>query len=115
MFIQENFRRATAELVVLHLLLEEDLYGYRIVQKIKESSDMLYTIPEGTLYPVMYRLISKGFISEFNCMVEKRMRKYYRLEESGRAYYQEILCDYITMTKGIFKILDLREEDNENE
>ncbi|MGI6744935.1 MAG: lineage-specific thermal regulator protein [Firmicutes bacterium ADurb.Bin300] len=106
MLIRENFRRASAELIVLHLLLEEDLYGYQIVQKIKISSKGLFTLPEGTLYPVMYRLTSKGLISEFHRMVNKRMRKYYHLEPDGLAYYETMLCEYKSITEGIANILN---------
>ena len=115
MLIQENFRRATAEIVVLHLLMEEDLYGYQLVKRIQENSDNLYSIPEGTLYPVMYRMISKGLVSEFNRMVNKRLRRYYHLEDSGRAYYAEALQEYQSMTRGILRILDGKEGNDQND
>ena len=115
MLIQENFRRATAEIVVLRLLMEEDLYGYQLVKRIRENSDSLYSIPEGTLYPVMYRLIAKGLVSEFNRMVNKRLRRYYHLEDSGRAYYAEALQEYQSMTQGILRILEGNGVDNQND
>ena len=115
MLIQENFRRATAELIILHLLLEEDLYGYQVVQKISDCSYGLYTLPEGTLYPIMYRLISKGLVCEYNRMINKRMRKYYHIEECGRSYYDTMLRDYKSITMGILKILNLEEEGDNND
>ena len=115
MLIQENFRRATAEIVVLHLLMEEDLYGYQLVKRIQENSDNLYSIPEGTLYPVMYRMISKGLVSEFNRMVNKRLRRYYHLEDSGRAYYVEALQEYQSMTRGILRILEGKGGNDQND
>jgi len=115
LLIQENFRRATAEIVVLHLLMEEDLYGYQLVKRIQENSDNLYSIPEGTLYPVMYRMISKGLVSEFNRMVNKRLRRYYHLEDSGRAYYVEALQEYQSMTRGILRILEGKGGNDQND
>lgn len=112
LLIQENFRRATAELVILHLLLEEDLYGYQLIQKIKSSSKGLFTLPEGTLYPVMYRLSSKGLISEYNRMVNKRMRKYYHIEPEGLAYYKVMLDGYRSVTEGMSNILNSEAGDN---
>lgn len=105
MLIQKNLRRATAELIILHLLLEEDLYGYQIVQKIKELSKDLYTLPEGTLYPIMYRLAKKGLVCEYSRMINKRMRKYYHIEQSGRSYYEEMLREYELISEGIYRIL----------
>ena len=115
MLIQENFRRATAELVILHLLLEEDLYGYQIAKKIGECSNGMYTLPEGTMYPIMYRLISKGLVCEFNRMVNKRMRKYYHLEASGRDYYETMLDEYKAVSQGVIKILNLKEADSDGQ
>lgn len=104
---QDNLKRGTAELLVLHLLSKEDLYGYQIAQSLGEKSEGVYTILEGSLYPVLYRLEDAGYISEYTKLVGKRRtRKYYRLEESGKAYYEKLLNDYIAVIHGIDKILD---------
>lgn len=104
---QDNLKRGTAELLVLHLLSKEDLYGYQIAQSLGEKSEGVYTILEGSLYPVLYRLEDAGYISEYTKLVGKRRtRKYYRLEESGKAYYEKLLNDYIVVIHGIDKILD---------
>ncbi len=106
MHLQENLRRATGELVILKLLLEEDLYGYQLIKRIKERSEGLYTLPEATLYPVIKRLASNGYISENILMVENRQRKYYRIGSEGRAYYDARLQEYDKIAQGIRMILN---------
>lgn len=104
---QDNFKRGTAEVLVLYLLSKEDLYGYQITQSFAEKSDGVYTMLEGSLYPVLYRLAEAGYISEYTKQVGKRRtRKYYHLEESGKIYFSEILNEYLSITKSIDKILD---------
>lgn len=94
-------------MLVLHLLNKEELYGYQIVQAIEEKSEGTYTMLEGSLYPILYRLADAGYISEYTKLVGKRRtRKYYRLEDAGKQYYKKILADYLTITDGIDKILD---------
>lgn len=94
-------------MLVLYLLSKEDLYGYQITNAFAQKSDGVYTMLEGSLYPILYRLSDAGYISEYTKQVGKRrMRKYYHLEESGKAYYQEILSDYIAIIESIDKILD---------
>lgn len=94
-------------MLVLYLLSKEDLYGYQIVQAIEEKSNGVYTMLEGSLYPILYRLSDAGYISEYTKLVGKRRtRKYYRLEERGRKYYEEILADYVAIIDSIGKILD---------
>lgn len=112
---QDNFKRGTAELLVLYLLSKEDLYGYQITQALEEKSDGVYTMLEGSLYPVLYRLSDAGYISEYTKLVGKRRtRKYYHLEEAGREYYVRILSEYLEIIESIDKILD-RNEGGSNE
>lgn len=108
----DNFKRGTAEMLVLYLLSKEDLYGYQITQAFAEKSNGVYTMLEGSLYPILYRLTEAGYISDYTQQVGKRRtRRYYHLEDAGRAYYREILADYDSVTGSINKILDRSEED----
>ena len=110
---QDNFKRGTAELLVLHLLQKEDLYGYQITHAFEEKSNGAYTMLEGSLYPILYRLTELGYITDYTRLVGKRRtRRYYHIEESGRVYYKEILNDYLTIINSIDKILDRGTDSN---
>ena len=103
---QDNFKRGTAELLVLHLLMKEDLYGYQITQAFDEKSDGVYTVLEGSLYPILYKLCEAGYITDYVVPAgKKRTRRYYHIEEKGRAYYAEMLGEYLDITEAIRKIL----------
>ncbi|MDE5974850.1 MAG: PadR family transcriptional regulator [Eubacterium sp.] len=109
----DNFKRGTAEMLVLYLLSKEDLYGYQITQAFSEKSDGVYTMLEGSLYPILYRLTEAGYITDYTKQVGKRRtRRYYHLEDAGREYYKEILADYDSVTDSINKILDRIGDDN---
>ena len=109
---QDNFKRGTAEMLVLHLLMKEDLYGYQITNAFEEKSNGVYTMLEGSLYPILYRLTEEGCITDYTKLVGKRrMRRYYHLEDKGRERYQEILAEYDAIINSINRILD-RGDDN---
>lgn len=108
----DNFRRGTVELAVLCVLLTGEKYGYQIVQEISERSGGLFSIPLGTLYPVLYRFSESGYISDRDEIVGKRLRKYYKLTESGKSYYDSLLEEYRNMTSGIDKITGGITDDN---
>ena len=111
---QENFKRGTAELLVLHLLQEEDLYGYQIIRCFEEKSGGGYSMLESSLYPILYKLTQAGFITDYVKQVGvRRTRRYYHLEEAGREYYKEILNDYLTIQRSVNLILDLEIINNE--
>lgn len=106
MAFKENIKKGTNELLILSLLSQEDMYGYQISRTILERSDNVYTVTEGSLYPILYRLSQAGYISERVELVKRRSRVYYHLEESGRLYYQQCLDEYIALNKSISKILE---------
>lgn len=106
----DNFKRGTVELVVLSVLSSGDMYGYEIVKSVSEKSGGLFTLPLGTLYPVFYRFAENGYISDYDKVVNKRLRKYYHLEEKGKQYYLELLEEYHRVSEGVSLLLKAVEE-----
>lgn len=105
MGISENLKKGTSELLILFLLSKEDMYGYQIAQELKIRSDGRFVMPEGSLYPTLYRLIEKGVISDRMEIVGKRLRKYYHLEPAGNDYLKTIQEEYEKISEGIQYIL----------
>lgn len=81
---KNSFRRGVMTLVILALLEKEDMYGYQLVQETLQRSGGRIATQEGSLYPVLYKLLDQGLISDKKVQVGKRMtRIYYHLEPSG--------------------------------
>lgn len=66
---KSNFRRGSVELLILHLLSQQDYYGYEISTLIREQTDGYLNIPVGSLYPALYKLIDAGYISDYKKQV----------------------------------------------
>ena len=62
---KSNFRRGSVELLILHLLSQQDYYGYEISTLIREQTNGYLNIPVGSLYPALYKLIDAGYISDY--------------------------------------------------
>lgn len=108
---QENFKRGCAEILTLYLLSKEDLYGYQITQLFNEKSGGRFTMLEGTLYLILYRLVDAGYLTAYPKLVGKRRtRKYYHLEPAGKEYLDSVLHEYDEVAKGFNLILDRYEE-----
>lgn len=103
---QDNFKKGSVELLLLFLLQEGDMYGYQLSQLIKERSGELLSVPEGSMYPALYRLSEKGCISDYKKQVGKRLtRVYYHLEPEGKVYLKELLNNYYKTNQGIQQLL----------
>lgn len=103
---QNSFRRGVMSLVILGLLKKEDMYGYQLVQETERMSGGRITTQEGSLYPVLYKLVDQGLISDKKVLVGKRMtRVYYHLEPAGEQRLNELIREYEEITQGVFLIV----------
>lgn len=103
---QNNFRRGVMSLVILSLLKREDMYGYQLVQETIHSSGGRIVTQEGSLYPVLYKLLDQGLISDRKVQVGKRMtRVYYHLEPAGEERLAQLIEEYKQMTQGVYLII----------
>lgn len=96
----------TLDMLVLSILKQGDFYGYEISDKMEEVSDGVVTIREGTLYPILYALLKKQFITGTEAVVNRKVRVYYHIEEAGIAYLEEKASKFRYNMGGVFKILD---------
>ena len=110
---QNSFRRGVMSLVILGLLRREDMYGYQLVQETQRVSGGRITTQEGSLYPVLYKLVDQGLISDRRVQVGKRMtRVYYHLEPAGAERFGQLLREYEEITQGIRLIAEGGEADD---
>lgn len=110
---QDAFKRGSAELVVLHLLRRDDMYGYQIVQELSKRSGGRYRLLEGSLSMLLMRMEEAGFVVGRTELVGKRRtRRYYTLTDAGRTRHTQLLQDYRETIRGIQMILD---EENETD
>jgi len=78
--------RGTLDLLVLKTLGGEPMHGWGITQCIRERSQGLLDVNQGSLYPALQRLEGKGLVvSEWGTTENNRRARYYRLTDSGRA------------------------------
>ena len=78
----------TLDLLILKTLLLEPLHGWGISKRIRQLSDDVLTIGQGSLYPALYRLEERGWITaEWGTSPEGRRAKFYTLTAEGRRQF----------------------------
>jgi PadR family transcriptional regulator, regulatory protein PadR len=78
-----NFMNGVPELLILRLLQEEEMYGYEIVQAIRNRTDTVIAIGEGVVYPVLHGLEKDGALRSRRKTVNGRSRIYYSVTAAG--------------------------------
>jgi len=95
MIYSSELIKGTLKTIVLKLLAENSrMYGYEITQKVKELTRESIQITEGALYPTLHALEQEGLLTTETAYIEKRMRKYYSLTESGQATSQQKVNEF---------------------
>ncbi|ALU75988.1 PadR family transcriptional regulator [Tenacibaculum finnmarkense] len=80
----QKLYKGSLQTIILKLLAQnEKMYGYEITQKVKELTKGELKITEGALYPALHKLEAEGLLDVEVAKVGNRLRKYYKLTQSG--------------------------------
>ncbi len=75
----------TPDLLSLKSLQHEPMHGFGISVRIRQMSDEVLQVEQGSLYPALYRLEDKGWIkAEWGVSENNRRARFYELTASGR-------------------------------
>ena len=98
--------RGTLDVLILKALVWGSLHGYAITSLIRRQTDEALLVEEGTLYPALWRLESKGLVeSEWGLSENNRKAKYYRLTAAGRRRLQEETKTWDAYAEAVGKLL----------
>lgn len=89
MKFDKSLLSGSTRLLVLSLLAEEDCYGYQLIRKLEERSQKVFSLQEGTLYPVLHKLEGDGAVRAYEKEEGGRKRRYYTLTDRGRKQLTE--------------------------
>lgn len=110
----ERFKKGTMEMLLLKLLSQKDMYGYEIAQLFKELSDDVIHISVGNMYPMLYKLDEKGWITSYKRSAGKRLERiYYHLTEQGQKELGQMIEDYQRLASATQTILNYTYNESE--
>ena len=80
-----ELQQGTLDLLILKTLTQGPLHGWGIASHIRQSSNDVLRVGQGSLYPALYRLEDRELIAaEWGISSEGRRAKFYRITASGR-------------------------------
>src|SRR5262249_37906656 len=100
-----QLRKGCLELAILAALWDGKLYGLEILRRLESDSDLV--ISEGTVYPLLSRLKSLGFLkSEWVESDAGHPRKYYSLTPAGKQRAQEMARIWRQFSSSMARLLN---------
>jgi PadR family transcriptional regulator PadR len=93
------------DLVLLGVLAAEPGHGYAIISALKERTDGVLDLPEGSVYPALHRLEDLGLIASKWKPVGGRRRREYRLTPDGASALASERKDWTRLASAINAVL----------
>ena len=80
-----DFVQGTLDLLILKTIALEPMHGWAIAQRIRQLSNDVLQVQQGSLYPALQRLERQGWITaDWGASENNRRARFYRLTRSGR-------------------------------
>ena len=77
--------QGTLDMLILRAVSQGPLHGYGIIQRIRQLSDEMLAVEQGSLYPALYRMEQKGWVSsKWEVNETGRRAKFYAITRAGR-------------------------------
>ena len=97
--------QGTLDMLILKALSLGELHGYGIIQRIRQLSDEMLNVEQGSLYPALYRIEQKGWVSgRWDIHETGREAKFYKLTRSGRKQLETQEASWDRLVLAIAKV-----------
>ena len=104
--------QGTVDMLILKAVSLGALHGYGILLRIQQISKDALQIPQGSLYPALYRLEHQGSIaSEWGASENNRKAKYYELTRKGRRQLRSETEEWGKLSVAIADVLNATPEE----
>lgn len=106
MKISRELMKGSTATLILSVIENEDMYGYKIVKELEKRSENVFCLKEGTLYPVLHALEDSGMVESYWVDVENRKRKYYHITRKGKHQLKEKKEEFTTYSNAVKRVLE---------
>jgi transcriptional regulator len=96
----------TLDMLVLKTLQNGRLHGYAIATRLEYLSKEVLRVEEGSLYPALYRMEARGWLSsEWGMTETARRARFYKLTRQGRAQLEAETESWMRLTDAVKSVL----------
>src|SRR4029079_3024085 len=92
-------------MLILKALSLGELHGHGVIQRIRQLSDEMLNVEQGSLYPALYRIEQKGWVSSrWDIHETGREAKFYKLTRAGRKQLETQEASWDRLGVGIAQV-----------
>ena len=102
------------DLLILKVVALRPVYGYAMAQRLRQVSKSIVQVPQGSLYPALHRLESRGFLAaDWRDTDTGREAKFYSLTPKGRTQVVSETVGWERLVEAVGSVLTMSEGDAE--
>jgi PadR family transcriptional regulator PadR len=106
--IRSDLLRGTLDLLILKTLTLEPMHGWGVAQRIRQLSDEVFDVNQGSMYPALKRLQRTGWVTSAWQMTDHNRRaRYYTLTPLGRRQLAEEEQQWTQSSAAVDRVLHL--------
>ncbi|MBE0447122.1 MAG: PadR family transcriptional regulator [Actinobacteria bacterium] len=100
-----QLKKGLVELCILAMAVEKERYGYELTSALSSADG--FSVPEGTVYPVLRRLAADGLLeSRWEESSSGPPRKYYRATPRGVARLDQLISQWRVTTAAVDRFIN---------
>lgn len=105
MAIDKSLMSGSMTMLILKLLSEKDMYGYEMIDTLRQKSQNVFELKAGTLYPLLHGLEDKGLLTVYEKEYAGKVRKYYSLTKQGRGLLSKKTEEWKVYSNAVSNVL----------
>ena len=107
MAIEKSLVSGSMTMLILKLLSEKDMYGYEMIDTLRQKSQNVFELKAGTLYPLLHSLEEKGLLVVYEQEFSGKTRKYYSLTKQGEKLLEKKTEEWREYSAAVSNVLAL--------
>ena len=105
MNVDKSLISGSTTMLLLKLLAEKDMYGYEMIEVLRERSENVFELKAGTRYPLLHSLEAKGLLNAYEKEAGNKVRKYYSITKHGRKILDEKKSEWEIYSRAVANVL----------
>ncbi len=105
MAVDKTLTSGSMAMLLSKLLSEKDMYGYEMIDTLRQRSQNVFELKAGTMYPLLHNLEEKSLLTSYEEEVLGKVRKYYSITREGRKVLLKKQEEWQEYSKAVAQVL----------
>ncbi len=105
MSVDKTLLSGSTAMLLLKLLSEKDMYGYEMIEALRQRSQNVFELKAGTLYPLLHQMEEKSFLTAYEDDSSGKVRKYYRITREGKKLLNQKKDEWKEYSDAVLRVL----------